>query len=147
MRSSILSALALALFVGILGTVGVAQTGALPAGDYQQTCRDIKANGSQLTASCKKKDGSFQNTSIDTSSCTGNIANEDGQLRCTGSSTGQGQALPAGSYQQTCKNIRVNGNDLEASCQKTDGSFQNTTLKNANSCNQIVNENGNLRCQ
>jgi hypothetical protein len=147
MRNSILPVLALALLVGVFGTASLAQVGALPAGDYQQTCRDIKTSGSQLTASCQKRDGHWQSTSIDTSTCTGGIVNDDGQLRCTASSTGQGQALPAGSYQQTCKNIRVNGNDLEASCQKTDGSFQNTTLKNANSCSQIVNENGTLRCQ
>lgn len=147
MRNLILPALTLALLVGVFGTASVAQVGALPAGDYQQTCRDIKTNGSQLTASCQKKDGSFQNTSIDTSSCTGNIANEDGQLRCVSGGQGMGQNQPSGSYQQTCKNIRMNGNDLEASCQKTDGGWQNTTLKNAQSCSQVVNENGNLRCQ
>jgi len=127
--------------------------GGLPAGDYQQTCRDIRSNGSQLIANCRKQDGSWRNTSLDTVSCRGTIVNDDGQLRCAsgGSYAGgwQGgyQALPPGDYQKTCQNIYIDGSDLVASCQKSDGSWRDTRLKNVNDCGgQIVNHDGNLRC-
>lgn len=61
---------------------GGQQSGIVPQGDYQQTCRNARTNGPQLIANCQKKDGSWQNTSIDTRSCKGGIVNEDGNLRC-----------------------------------------------------------------
>ena len=153
MRGAILSALAVAFVVGIPGTMGMAQTSGLPPGDYQQTCRDMRTSGSQLIGSCQKKDGHWQNTSIDTTSCAGKIVNDDGQLRCASGGTygggwqGPTQALPPGDYQKTCQNIHINGSDLVANCQKKDGSWKDTTLKRANSCGgQIVNIDGNLHC-
>jgi hypothetical protein len=153
MRSMILSVLAMALLIGIPGTATVAQTSGLPPGDYQQTCRNIRANGNQLIASCQKKDGHWRNTSIDSSTCSGGIVNDDGQLRCAGGGSygggwqGPTQALPPGDYQKSCQNIHINGSDLVASCQKKDGSWKDTTLKNANSCGgRIINMDGNLRC-
>jgi hypothetical protein len=152
MRSIILSALAVSIAFGI-SAKGVAQTSGLPPGKYQQTCRNIRSNGSQLIASCQKKDGHWQDTSIDTSSCSGGIVNDDGRLRCaSGGSYGGGwkgpvQALPPGDYQKTCQNIHINGDDLVASCQKKDGSWRDTTLKHMNECGgQIVNIDGNLHC-
>ena len=153
MRSSMLSALAVACLVGIPGTAVVAQTGGLPPGSYQQTCRNARTNGSQLIASCQKKDGHWRDTSIDSSTCAGGIVNDDGQLRCASGGTygggwqGPTQALPPGDYQKSCQNIHVEDSDLVASCQKKDGSWKDTRLKNANSCGgQIVNIDGNLHC-
>ncbi len=153
MRNVTLSSLAAVLLAGILGTTSSAQTSGLPPGSYQQTCRNARTNGSQLIASCQKKDGHWRDTSIDTSSCSGGIVNDDGQLRCaSGGSYGGGwqgptQALPPGDYQKSCQNIHINGDELVASCQKRDGSWRDTTLKHVNECGgQIVNIDGNLHC-
>ena len=55
--------------------------------------------------------------------------------------------IPYGSYSQTCQNIRVYGNDLQASCQKRNGRWRNTTLRNFEGCRDIENDNGKLRCR
>src|SRR5262249_61316393 len=108
MRSSILSALAVACLVGIPGTAVVAQTGGLPPGSYQQTCRNARTNGSQLIASCQKKDGHWRDTSIDNSTRAGGIVDDDGQLRCgRGGARGGGVGgahprSPAGGAPQRC---------------------------------------------
>jgi CVNH domain len=55
---------------------------------------------------------------------------------------------PRGSYQQTCQNISVNGNTLQASCQKRNGKYKNTSLHNFQRCGgDIANENGKLQCR
>jgi major membrane immunogen (membrane-anchored lipoprotein) len=149
MRSSILSALAVACLVGIPGTAGVAQT-SLPAGSYQQTCRDIRDNGSQLNAKCQNRSGQWRNTSLDYRNCQGSVVNDDGQLRCSESVGQQGSrqaGVPAGDYQQTCRNIRNNGPQLVASCQKKDGTWQNTSIDTRSCSGAIINDDGNLRCQ
>jgi major membrane immunogen (membrane-anchored lipoprotein) len=139
MRGLILSVLAVVLVGGTLR----AQTGGLPPGNYQQTCRDIRSNNNRLDASCQRNDGSWNNTWLDYSSC-GAVVNDDGNLRCASGSTSQG--LPPGNYQQTCRDIRSNNNRLDASCQRNDGSWANTWL-DYGSCNgSIINDDGNLRC-
>jgi major membrane immunogen (membrane-anchored lipoprotein) len=151
MRNSILPVLGVAVFVAVLGTKSVAQTGALPPGDYQQTCRSIRDNGSQLNAQCQNRNGQWQNTSLDYRSCQGSIVNDNGQLRCASSRSQAGgqQAgiVPQGSYQETCRNARTNGPQLLANCQKKDGSWQNTSIDTRSCKGNIVNEDGNLRCQ
>jgi hypothetical protein len=58
----------------------------------------------------------------------------------------QGSGLPYGSYQQTCRNIHNNGSRLDATCQKANGDWHNTSINYRGCRGQIVNENGNLRC-
>jgi hypothetical protein len=53
---------------------------------------------------------------------------------------------PPGSYSQTCTNIQVNGNTLQASCQKKNGKVKNASLRNFQGCRDIQNDNGKLRC-
>jgi len=53
---------------------------------------------------------------------------------------------PPGSYSQTCSNIQVNGNTLQATCQKRNGKTKNSTLRNFQGCRDITNDNGKLRC-
>jgi hypothetical protein len=57
-----------------------------------------------------------------------------------------GQNGPNGSYTQTCQNIQVSGNTLQASCQKKNGKVKNSTLRNFQGCRDIQNDNGKLRC-
>jgi CVNH domain len=57
------------------------------------------------------------------------------------------QALPAGSYQQSCENSTVQGNTLISSCKSRSGSFHNTRLENFQQCvGDIFNDNGELNC-
>jgi hypothetical protein len=60
---------------------------------------------------------------------------------------GNGYA-PGGSYQQSCRNVRMNGGTLTASCPGPNGSWQTTSI-NPRSCRgaDIANRNGQLVCQ
>jgi hypothetical protein len=54
---------------------------------------------------------------------------------------------PRGSYARTCRDIRMEGDSLRASCQKNDSRWRDTTLRHAASCQgQLINDNGRLRC-
>lgn len=125
----------------------------VPGGDYTLTCRDIRTDGHVLRASCQKVDGGWRSSSLDTRNCSNQIVNEDGHLRCAGG-PGSGRppggwegGIPPGDYRRTCSNIRVNGQRLDASCQKADGTWRNTSLDNFNRCgNRISNIDGHLRC-
>ena len=54
---------------------------------------------------------------------------------------------PRGSYAQSCQNITTNSHTLQASCQKKNGGWRQTSLHNYNRCNgDIFNNNGKLQC-
>jgi len=57
------------------------------------------------------------------------------------------QALPPGSYQQTCTQLHWSGTTLVAECRTRDGRTTGTGLANAPRCvGDIWNDNGQLRC-
>lgn len=57
------------------------------------------------------------------------------------------QSRPSGSYQQTCRDIGVNGSGLHATCKDSNGNWQSTGLEDYQNCSsEIVNDNGTLRC-
>ena len=57
------------------------------------------------------------------------------------------QSYPSGSYQQTCRNIGVNGSALYATCKDGNGNWQSTQLPDYQRCtSEIVNNNGSLQC-
>jgi hypothetical protein len=154
-----------------LGLGGVAITcQAQPGGSYRQTCRDVSVHGSTLSATCQDQGGNWRNTELrDFDRCGGEIQNLNGNLSCTGGNNGNygdrrdndrrdhdhdgdrdrdrnGYNGPPGSYSQTCSNIQVNGNTLNATCQKKNGKTKNTSLHNFRDCRDIENDNGKLRC-
>jgi hypothetical protein len=96
----------------------------IPGGSYQRTCRNIRV---MLWAECQKFDGLWQATSLDlTTLSNADVENANGVLRVVGASSTPLQGyLPQGSYQQTCRNMRVT---LSAECEKLDRSWQATTL-------------------
>jgi CVNH domain len=53
---------------------------------------------------------------------------------------------PAGSYQQSCRNMVVNGDTLTAECQDKQGAWQSTSLSPLSTCAVIDNVNGQLQC-
>ncbi len=128
-----------------------AQAQRLPRGSYLQTCPEANVYRGRLTAVCRRRDGSFQQSSLaDVGRCVGDIANIDGRLRCNygpGGPGGPARPLPGGSYQQSCSNIGLNGNTLVATCKTMKGRIQRTSLANVDRCaGDIGNNNGQLTC-
>ncbi|HYX53360.1 MAG TPA: CVNH domain-containing protein, partial [Candidatus Limnocylindrales bacterium] len=135
-----------------------------PAGSYLQTCQDVHVSGNDLRARCVTRDNRQRDARLDDyRSCRGDIVNDDGHLRCAsgapvGGYYGNGPygvagapgALngPNGSYARTCSDIHVSGDDLKARCQTADGGLHDTKLDDYRKCHSdIINDNGNLRCQ
>ena len=124
---------------------------AQPGGTYRETCKDIGIRGSTLQARCKDSNNEWHDTRLDNyQSCRGQIQNLNGRLVCTqGGGYGHGHGnygAPRDTYRETCRDIHTAGNTLKASCKKVDGGWRDTSLKNFNRCQRIVNEDGNLRC-
>ena len=54
---------------------------------------------------------------------------------------------PGGSYQRSCRDIRVSGSTLKAKCQSTGGGWHDSELRNYQNCSSdIQNVNGKLQC-
>jgi len=166
---SVLGVAALTLAFSVSATPVSAQ---VPSGSYQQTCRDVGVRGSTLYAKCNDGKGNWQDTQLqDFQRCSGEIQNLYGSLQCSTGGNGYGRddhgrdadhdrdrdrdhdgdrdrdRYPRGSYSQTCQNIQVNGDTLQASCQKGNGKYRNTSLHNYQQCRgDIQNINGKLRC-
>jgi hypothetical protein len=151
----ILSQLGLA-FALILAGLAPAAAQDVPGGSYLQSCNDARTHGNRLHASCRTAGGGYTRSSL-TLPCDGDIANQNGYLVCSprgyrpggpGSRPpGYGYA-PGGSYQSSCRNARMQGSVLVASCQATNGYYNQTSL-NVNRCFQgtdIANINGQLAC-
>ncbi len=146
------------MLVLIGASAGSAQS--VPSGSYQQTCRNIGVRGDVLTATCKDTSGNWQNAQMrDISYCNGDITNDNGVLRCASAGGYEGGynggynggyyqgSIPGGSYSQTCQNVRVRGNDLEATCKSVNGDWRTTRLSNFDRCGgDISNEDGRLSC-
>ena len=155
MRRIITFAIGIAMYVLVGASAGFAQS--VPQGSYQQTCTNIGVRGDVLTATCKDVNGEWRVAQLrDASYCNGDISNENGALRCSAGYQGgyngsydggyyEGN-IPAGSYSQTCQNIRIAGNDLEARCQAVNGYWRTTRLRNFDRCSDIANNDGRLTC-
>jgi hypothetical protein len=114
-----------------------------PPGTYQQSCKNINMRGDDLRARCRDNRGHYHDTALDGADrCWGDISNNDGNLVCNRNGT-----LPAGSYTQTCRDVRTRYNVLHARCQTRDGQWVDTALESFARCGgEITNENGHLRC-
>lgn len=120
-----------------------AATPSQPAGSYTESCKNIQMKGSTLHAVCKSLDGRELPTSLkDANRCSEGVANINGILNCAVSGV-----LPPGSYIATCKDVRLQGTTLLASCNDGKDHWRTTSLRDANKCNgDIANQNGTLRC-
>src|SRR5258708_6257932 len=57
------------------------------------------------------------------------------------------QSTPPGSYQQSCRNVGMEGSTLYASCRNSNGQWQSASLPDFQRCaGDIGNDNGTLRC-
>ncbi len=160
----ILTQLSLAFALVLTGLMPAAAQN-VPGGSYLQSCDDARTHGNRLHASCRTANGGFTRSSL-TLPCDGDIANQNGYLVCSPRGhypggpgyrppggpgyrpPGYGYA-PPGSYQSSCRNARMEGGSvLVASCQATNGYYNQTSL-NVNRCFQgtdIANINGQLTC-
>ena len=123
--------------------------GRTPQGSYQQSCRDIRISGATLTATCQDSRGRWQYSSLNYRNCRDDIANQNGRLACGwngGGGGGWGQ-IPAGSYQQSCRDVRANGNTLTATCQDSRGRWRSSSLNYRDCRGDVANDNGQLTCR
>lgn len=114
-----------------------------PGGSYKQTCRQISVVGGNLVAQCQRADGSWRNSALNYYDCSGDIWNDNGDLACKGSGSGN---VPRGSYKNSCNNYYTEGNRLYASCQKRNGGWRDTSINYRNCDKDIWNDNGELAC-
>ncbi|MEX0999320.1 MAG: CVNH domain-containing protein [Thermodesulfobacteriota bacterium] len=117
----------------------------LPPGDYKNSCRDMNVNGDILQAQCQRRDGSWRFTSIDYDECYNDITNRNGRLVC--GQRHHNNMLPRGSYKQTCQDFSVNGDVLQAQCQRRDGELRWSSIDFGDCYGEIVNHNGRLVCE
>ena len=119
-------------------------------GSYTQTCRDIERHGNTLEATCQARDGSWHDTALrHANKCRGDIVNDNGDLRCSSNSGWQDNGgLPGGSYSQTCRNLKRDGDRLEGECRDRNGNWHHTELRGISTCqNNIENNDGHLGCR
>ncbi len=114
-----------------------------PPGSYTETCKDIKMKGSTLHAVCRSLDGREMATSLkEANRCSQGVANINGILSCVVS-----DVLPPGSYIATCKDVRMQGTTLYASCNNGKDRWVSAQLRDAHKCaGDIANHEGSLRC-
>jgi hypothetical protein len=114
-----------------------------PRGSYIDSCRNIEMKGTTLHAVCKSLDGREMPTSLKGANrCSEGVANINGILNCEVS-----DVLPPGSYIATCKDVRLQGTTLIASCNDGKDHWLNASLRDAHRCSgDIANQNGALRC-
>jgi CVNH domain len=114
-----------------------------PRGSYTDSCKNIQMKGTTLHAVCKSLDGREMPTTLkDANSCAEGVSNINGILNCEVSGI-----LPPGSYIATCKDVRLLGTTLLASCNDGKDHWVNASLRDVNRCKgDIANQNGALRC-
>jgi hypothetical protein len=145
-----LAVAAFACIAAFWGTASSAQ--GIPQGTYQQTCNNVSVSGDTLIANCQDANGTWRTTQLPGfQSCTSEISNDNGNLRCANAGYGPAQTWrgngPGGSYLQTCRDVKVGGDDLHARCQTTDGAWHDAKLDDYRKCKgDIMNDNGKLRC-
>ena len=137
----LLSAFTALLFLSFLAHDAGAQT-APPRGSYMQTCQNIEMRGTTLRAKCQTADGQWSPAELKNANrCSDGVVNVNGILNC------QAGTIPPGSYLSSCKDVRLQGTTLAASCTDAKGKDLSTELRNANQCSgDIANQGGSLRC-
>jgi CVNH domain len=125
------------------GAAGEGSKPSLPRGSYTESCRDIKMKGHTLHAICKSADGRETPATLrDANRCAQGVANVNGVLNCEVS-----DVLPPGSYISTCKDVRMQGTTLMASCDNGKSGSVAAELRDAHKCTgDILNDNGKLKC-
>src|ERR1700733_9550332 len=95
--------------------------GANPPGAYQQSCSGISVKKGILYAKCQDDKGKGHSTKLaNYEKCGAEIVNNNGNLGCAKNGGANAESAPpsqpAGSYTETCRDIRMKGNTLHAIC-------------------------------
>ena len=83
------------LFTTLAGLSLSAYAQAPPPGSYMQTCRDIRMQGTTLSAVCRRAGArGEQLTALNVAHCVGDIGNNNGHLQCNGGQPAAALPLP-----------------------------------------------------
>ena len=91
---------------------------AQPASTYDRSCRHIQVTGKTLSAECRRSDGNYKQATLPIAG----IDNVGGRLRFT-------SMYRASSFQDSCKDIRVDRKTLFATCRRPDGGFTRSSIR------------------
>lgn len=92
-------------------------TNAQRASTFATSCTDFSINGAQLSATCDKKDGTNQRTSITIQG----VHNKNGQLV-------QGNIGEASTFNRTCTDFGINGSQISANCRTSSGDYRHSSV-------------------
>ncbi|HEX8471053.1 MAG TPA: beta/gamma crystallin-related protein [Brevundimonas sp.] len=139
--------------------------GGVPGGSYAQSCSNASVQGGRLYAECRGigRNSRPTSSSIEFGRCTGDIANSEGMLVCNGAqgrpesgnggggnngggNNGGNGGRPAGSYAQTCSNVRVEGGRLYAECRDMSRQTRASSIEYGRCTGGINNIDGLLTC-
>jgi CVNH domain len=124
----------------------------LPAGSWQTSCRNGRAAGHQFIAECPNNQSRWVNSSLFMPNCPSRlVGNNNGQLFCEGGGSNPGWRpgnLPGGSWRTSCKDMRMNGWVVHASCTNNQSAWRAASF-NMNNCPgwALGNRDGNLFCE
>jgi hypothetical protein len=113
----------------------------LPDGPWRQSCRNISVQGGWLLrASCLNDRGQWRDASFDIRTCDGILVNRGARLHCEGGGGRPGWSggnpwggswsgrLPAGTWQQVCRNGSVDrGGLFRAQCLNNSGEWRDSS--------------------
>src|SRR5262245_39370076 len=105
----------------------VEDRGPLPSGTYTESCRDMRVDHDRhyLEATCRRLDGRWRETRLNLRDCDRGIVNRDGWLECPRQELAR---LPAGSYQESCRDLSVENRRLAARCRRKNGQWQDAVI-------------------
>lgn len=125
----------------------------VPSGSYRATCKDINVDrgrdGPVLSAVCESRNGNARESRVRLRDCRGEVYNDNGRLKCDGREVNAERwwvnEMPRGSWQQSCRDARVDGGTLRAVCDNGRGEWKRTSM-DVRRCRDIVNDRGRLTC-
>jgi len=139
----IIRVFSIVLALSAIPTLSAMAQSKIPEGSYKKTCKNMHVIGEFLTANCENEKGQWVNTKINIDYCEGDIRNENGTLKCKRKPAPK---PPAGSYTNSCRDIKVQGKQLKASCENRNGKWKNTSINYKKCDRDIWNDNGELSC-
>lgn len=130
----------------------------VPMGSYLQSCQDVREVAGWLKATCRDNSGRWVESTTAIAWCTsGEIVNDNGKLACrprAGGTVGSpgssfsGDRPPMGTYMGTCRDIKLWGGWLKATCQDSNGRWIESSISPGWCAGRdIANANGQLACR
>jgi len=114
----------------------------LPQGPWRDSCRNARMRGDELLAECKNRHGDWVQSWLNLRSCNRQVSNDNGRLICGRVRT---QRVPGGSWRDSCRRWRVDGDRMWAECKNRRGDWHGTEVR-IRGCRRLANDNGKLRC-